>query len=101
MKVKETESVFKSYRNNQQNATVYYNLLFQCFLIAQRVSSDTPLIIRNSRTVIAAYSYTYVCGCRQCRQTQTYIKLEAAIAVFELLMMSGVSLETCSAIKKH
>jgi hypothetical protein len=30
-----------------------------------------------------------------CRQPQTYTKLEAAITVFELLMMSGVSLETC------
>jgi hypothetical protein len=26
---------------------------------------------------------------------QTYVKPEAAITVFELLMMSGVSLETC------
>jgi hypothetical protein len=30
-----------------------------------------------------------------CRQQQTYLKPEAAINVFELLMMSGVSLETC------
>ena len=36
-----------------------------------------------------------------CRQPQTYVKPEAAITVFELLMMSGVSLETCWAIKKH
>jgi len=36
-----------------------------------------------------------------CRQTQTYVKPEATITVFELLMMSGVSLETCWAIKKH
>ena len=34
-------------------------------------------------------------------QPQTYVKPEAAISVFELLMMSGVSLETCLAIKKH
>ena len=32
---------------------------------------------------------------------QTYVKQEAAITVFQLLMMSGVSLETCWAIKKH
>jgi len=45
-------------------------------------------------------------GCRQlswpsrnCRQPQTYVKPEAAITVFELLMMSGMSLETCWAIK--
>jgi len=30
-----------------------------------------------------------------------YVKPEAAITVFELPMMSGVSLETCSAINKH
>jgi hypothetical protein len=36
-----------------------------------------------------------------CRKPQTYVKPEAAITVFELLMMSGVSLETSWAIKKH
>jgi hypothetical protein len=29
------------------------------------------------------------------RQPKTYVKPEAAITVFELLMMGGVSLETC------
>jgi hypothetical protein len=29
-----------------------------------------------------------------CRQPQTYVKQEAAITVFELLMMSGVPFET-------
>jgi hypothetical protein len=29
------------------------------------------------------------------RHPQTYVKPEAAIRVFELLMISGVSLETC------
>jgi hypothetical protein len=29
-----------------------------------------------------------------CLQPKTYVKPEAAITVFELLMMSGVSLET-------
>jgi hypothetical protein len=51
-------SVPKSYRNNQQDVTVYYNLLFQCFLIAQHVSSDTPLIIGSSKTVIASSGFT-------------------------------------------
>jgi hypothetical protein len=67
----------------------YSNIL----LIAQHVSSDTPLIIRSSKTVIAASGFTYVCG--SYRQPQTYVKPEAVITVFELLMMSGVSLETC------
>jgi len=30
-----------------------------------------------------------------CRQPQKYVKPEPAITVFELLMMSGVLLETC------
>jgi len=30
-----------------------------------------------------------------CWQPQTYVKPEAAITVFELLMMSGVLLEAC------
>jgi hypothetical protein len=45
------------------------------------------------------------CRCRgnhdSYRQPQTYVKSETVITVFELLMMSGVSLETCWAIKKH
>jgi len=32
---------------------------------------------------------------------KTYVKPEATITVFELLMMGGVSPETCWAIKKH
>jgi hypothetical protein len=37
----------------------------------------------------------FLLSCDICRQQQTYVKPEAAITVFELLMMSGVSLETC------
>jgi hypothetical protein len=39
-------------------------LLFQCFLIAQHVSGDTPPVIRSSKTVFAASGFTYVYGCR-------------------------------------
>jgi hypothetical protein len=39
--------------------------------------------------------------CRCGRQPKTYVKPEAAIAVFELLMMGGVSPKTCYAIKKQ
>ena len=88
----------KSHRKNQQDANVYYNLLFQCFLIAQHVSGDTPPIIRSSKTVIAASGLKYVFGCRPLRwlrhrsgrQPKTYLRPEAAITVFELLMMGGV-----------
>ena len=40
---------------------IYYSSVL---LIAYYVSSDTPLIIRSSKTVIAASGFTYVCGCR-------------------------------------
>jgi hypothetical protein len=76
---------------------VYCNLLFQCLSIAQHVSSDTPLTIRSSKTVIAASDFTYADGCRLLdsgQLPQVYVKPEAAVTVFELLMMSGVSLET-------
>jgi hypothetical protein len=55
---------------------IYYSSVL---LIAEHVSSETPLIINLDI----------------CRQPQTYVTPEAAITVFELLMMSGVSLETC------
>jgi len=71
--------LYKSHRNNQQDATVYQNLLFQCLLNARHVSSDTPLIIiiRSSTTVIAASGWvptqpwqlpatTNVCKTRGC-----------------------------------
>jgi hypothetical protein len=37
----------------------------------------------------------YILSHDSCRQPKTYVKPEAAITVFELLMMSGVSLENC------
>jgi len=82
--------IYKSHRNNQQDASVYWNLLFECLLTAQHVSSDTPLIIRSSKTVVAASGLHTSVVAGSCRQTQTHVKPEAAITVFELLMMSGV-----------
>jgi len=40
---------------------IYYSSVL---LLAQYVSSDTPLIIRSSKTVTAASGFTCVCGCR-------------------------------------
>ena len=47
---------------------VYYSIVL---LVAQHVSSDTPLIIRSSKTVIVASGFTYVCGCRPQRPATT------------------------------
>jgi hypothetical protein len=48
--------------NKMQTCTrIYYS---NALLIAQHVSNDTPLIIRSSKTVIAASGFTYICGCR-------------------------------------
>jgi hypothetical protein len=56
----------------------------------------------SSKTVIAASGFTYIYGFRplqwlshrSSRQPKTYEKPEAAITVFGLLMMGGVSSET-------
>jgi hypothetical protein len=63
---------------------------------------NTPPIIRSSKTVIAASGFTYIFGCwllqwlSHCNnwQPKTYVKPEAAITVFELLMMGSVFPET-------
>jgi hypothetical protein len=48
--------------NKLQSCTrIYYSNIL---LIAEHISSDTPLIIRSSKIVIAAFGFTYVCGCR-------------------------------------
>jgi len=48
------------------------------------------------KTVIEASGFTYVFGCQPLQPaTKKYVKPEAAITVFELLMMGGVSPETC------
>jgi hypothetical protein len=58
--------------------------------------------LQELKIVIAASDFTYVCGCRPLRwvshrsdrQLKTYTKPDAAITVFELLKMGGVSSET-------
>jgi hypothetical protein len=45
--------------------------------------------------VMAEWELHFPLSHDSCRQPQTYVKPEAAITVFELLMMNGVSLETC------
>jgi hypothetical protein len=59
----------------------------------------------GAQKLIAASGFTYVFGCRLPlrwlnhhsgnRQPKTYVKPEAAITVFELLMMGGVPPGTC------
>ena len=73
------------------------------FLIAQHVSSDTSVIFGGSKTVFAASGlHASVVAGRWPRPerperpaTTDVCKPEAANTVFELLMMSDVSLETC------
>ena len=55
----------------QSCTRIYYSSVL---LIAQHVSSDTPLNIRSSKTVIAASGFTYVCGCRQLPATTDVCK---------------------------
>jgi hypothetical protein len=76
--------------------------------MAEHVSGDTPPIIRSSKTVTATFGFTYVFGCRPLqwlshrsgnRQPKTYVKPEAAITVFELLMMGDVSPENVEPLR--
>jgi hypothetical protein len=48
----------------------------------------------GAQKLIAASAFTYVAIAAAGNQT-THVKPEAAITVFELLIMSGVSLKTC------
>jgi hypothetical protein len=54
--------------------------------VAQKLQLQ-PLVLHMS--VVAGSCHD------SCQQPQQYVKPEAAITVFELLMMSGVLLETC------
>ena len=57
--------------------------------------------LKNCNYSLWFYICLWLPAADSCRHPQTYIKPEAAITVFELLMISGVSLETCWTIKKH
>jgi hypothetical protein len=64
--------------------------------IAQHVPSVTPLIIGSSKTVIAASGCTHAFWLlATVASNQKHVKPEAAITVFELLMMGGLLPETC------
>jgi len=63
-------------------------------LIAQHVSSDTKLIIRSSKTVIAASGRNWVpTQPWHLPATTNVCKTRGCNYRFELLIMSGVSLE--------
>jgi len=59
----------------QPSTRIYYSIVL---LIAQHVSSDTPLIIRSSKIVIAASGFTYVFGCRQLSWLSSHAAMTAA-----------------------
>jgi hypothetical protein len=68
------------------------------FICSACFGRHTPPIIRRSKPVIATSGFTYVFGCQPLRwlshrsgwQPKTYVKPEAAITGFDLLMMGGV-----------
>ena len=76
-------------RNTQQDAALWYKLLFQSLLNAQHVSSGTQLIIRMiSHSALATAGHHMGIKTRGCKYS------------LQLLMMSGVPLETCWAFNK-
>jgi len=57
-KERKTTCKHKSFRNNQQDATMYIlEFIIPAFLIAQHVSSDTSLIIRSSNCICGLWFY--------------------------------------------
>jgi hypothetical protein len=64
------------------------------FLNCSTCFGDTPPIIKSSKTVIAVSVFIWLSH-RSGWHPKTYVKPEAAITVFELLMMGDVSPETC------
>jgi len=73
---------------------IYYS---NVLLIAQHVSSDTThhQELQNCNCNLWFYICLWLPAAVSGRQPQTYVKPETAITILELLMMSGVSLETC------
>jgi len=68
-----------SFRNNQQDATMYQNLLFQRFLLLNMYRATHRSSSGAKKPVFAASGFTYVCGCLPLAGNH---------------MMSDVSLET-------
>jgi len=67
----------------------------------RKISPPPGFNPRTVQPVASRYTdYATRLNHRSGRQPKTYVKPEAAITVFELLMMGGVSPETCWAIKK-
>jgi len=58
------------------------------------ISNTKTLELKNLVKFLHRTKYTFVVA-GSCQQPHMYVKPEAEITVFKLLMMSGVSLETC------
>jgi hypothetical protein len=71
--------------------------LFQFLLIAQHFSGNTLPIIRSSKSVIAASGFTGRCDGLAIAEAgnQSVCETSSCNHSFELLMMGGVSPETC------
>jgi hypothetical protein len=82
----------------QLGRMIYYSIV-----LLYMFRAILSLIIRSNVTVITASGFIHMYCClllswlrrRSGRQPKTYVKPEAANTVFELLMMGGVSPETC------
>jgi len=73
----------KSCRENKNALSIFSNFFFENRAVYQIIWKNTIQRLNSGR------------------QPQTYVKPDAAITVFELLMMSGVLLETCWVINKQ
>ena len=76
---------------------IYYSNFSYCSTCFERHTAHH----QELKNIICNLWFTYICGCRLLSTDGNHrlCKTEAANIVFELLMMSGVSLETCWAIR--
>ena len=103
----------------QKDATIYRNVIIPLLYEAQHVSGDTPPIIRSLKLHWQPLVFLHVEGCWTCswltlsgavgawrqpttRPTTFHVwKTRGCQCSFRLLMMGGVSPETCWASYKH
>jgi hypothetical protein len=87
-------SQYNSYRKKNPTRCSIVSKFYYCLFLNEAHHQE----LKNSNS---ASGFTYFCGCRQLPAAPNVCKTRGWITVFELLMMNGVSLETCWAIKKH
>jgi len=73
---------------------IYYSDVFNCSTCFERHTVHHQEL-KNCNCSLWFYIRLWLSAADSGRQPQTYVNPEAAITILELLMMNGMSLETC------